>query len=402
MKTCRCVRSLSVLTGSAWLMLACGGGGKDSKGGVVGFETGSEQPGLPPSDGSSPNAPVITSASATTDQITEGAPLVISVGFVDPQGDLASVNLGVASDSTYNTLAATSAGAASSGTLTLSLYPKNYLPGDYILLVSLADKAGNSSVATTIPFSILDRDGSRPKTDAALAGGPDSGAGRDAAVTSGKDSAPGRDTAPVVSGSAAFIMGSRGDSTTKEPQRLVKVTFAGGTAQIAPLSDLVPDGLNRNNIDYRKGRVAMVIAQAAVPANLTGRGRVVAFDMNNPASPWFVPIPTASEGYYYDIGGSRPQVLDDGRIVLEVVHQTDTPYDDYSGQQLAIWDPVKDTLELQGLLDGFIMAQPEVQACECDAEGGHMVGNAFAVTRDGRYAYLSATSHVPSGEGGQG
>ena len=91
MKTCRFARSPFALTLPALFALSCGGGSSDSKGDVVGFDTGLEQPGMPPSDGSSPNAPVITSASATSNQIREGTPLVVSLGFVDPQGDLASL-----------------------------------------------------------------------------------------------------------------------------------------------------------------------------------------------------------------------------------------------------------------------------------------------------------------------
>jgi hypothetical protein len=103
-----------------------------------------------------------------------------------------------------------------------------------------------------------------------------------------------------------------------------------------------------------------------------------------------VPIPTAEKDHHYTIGNVRPQVLPDGRIVLQVIHQTDTPDDDYSGQQLAIWDPETDKVELQGLLDSFVLAQPEIKSCNCDAEGGHMMGEAFAISPDGKYAYFTA------------
>ena len=396
-------------------MLACGGGGGTSpQGGVVGFLTGTETPGPVPSagdgpDGGSLDAPKVVGISATSTTIHKGDPLRVSISYTDAQGDLASVNFGIAGESTHATLSLGIAGANTSGTVLLELYPRNYVPGTHVLVVSLTDLAGHTSASVTLVFTIVEPDGG-------VFVGPDSGSsiGADGglAADSARDAAVVRDALipnPGVDGAASdgsttlpsspsFIMGSFGDSTKNEAAGLVKVTVSGGQAVTQPLIELVPLNYSANRIDYRKGRVAMIVADSAVPTAATGRGSIVAFDVANPATRWFVPIPkSATTGYHYTIDATRAQVLDDGRVVVTVMYQSDDIYEDYKPRQLAIWDPVKDTIEVQGALDTFVLGQPEIVSCACDAEFGTLATSVFAVSHDGRYAYFAPMSAGTSG-----
>jgi hypothetical protein len=278
--------------------------------------------------------------------------------------------------------------------VSLALFPRNYVLGTHVLAVSLTDHAGNTSTAVTLVFTIVGSDGSSP---AGVDGGVAIDGARDAALALDVSAVDAREAGVAIDGSStllsgpSFIMGSYGDSTKNEAAGLVKVTVGGGQAQVQPIVDLVP--LNRNAIDYRKGRVAMTVADSAVPPTAKGRGSIVAFDVASPATRWFVPIPKSpTTGYHYTIDATRAQVLDDGRIVVTVMYQSDDIYEDYRPRQLAIWDPAKDTIEVQGLLDSFVLGQPEIVSCACDAEFGTLATSIFAVSRDGRYAYFSPMS----------
>jgi uncharacterized delta-60 repeat protein len=148
--------------------VGCGSSNSDGqKGGVVGFSTGDPKSDALPSNGLSPDAPTILSATAASSTIQPGDALHITISFSDPQNDVARVNFGILGESGHYELAVP-AGAIS---VTLDLYPKNSLPGNYILAVSLTDAAGNTSTAATIPFTILNSDGTLPGAgDASIPG----------------------------------------------------------------------------------------------------------------------------------------------------------------------------------------------------------------------------------------
>jgi hypothetical protein len=349
-------------------------------------------------DGSSlAAAPKVTSITAASTTIQSGEPLKVTITYADAQGDVASVNFGIVGESNHATLSLVGITDGSvSGTVTLALFPRNYVPGTHVLALSLTDQAGNTSASVTLVFTIAGPDGGSPL---AVDGGSAIDGARDAALV--RDSSPlGTGEAGVaVDGSStlpsgpSFIMGSYGDSTKNEAAGLVKVTLSGGQAVVQPLTELVPLNYGASRIDYRKGRVAMIVADSAVPATATDRGSIVTFDVATPATRWFVPIPKSpTTGYHYTIDATRAQVLDDGRIVVTVVYQSDDIYEDYKPHQLAIWDPVKDTIEVQGALDTFVLGQPEIVSCACDAEFGTLATSVFTVSRDGKYAYFSPMS----------
>jgi hypothetical protein len=378
---------------------SCGGGGDDSsKGGVVGFLTGTETPGPVPSDGANPdggvlNAPKVVSITAASTTIQSGDPLRVSVSYTDAQGDLANVNFGIAGESNHSTVSLGITVSPTSGTVILDLYPRNYVPGAHVLVLSLTDLAGNTSATATLVFTIAGPDGGLSiVADGGLLGDA-SAADRagDGAADKAGDAA--KDSITTPPSGPSFIMGSYGDSTKNEAAGLVKVTVGGGQAVVQPLIELIPDGYGPSRIDYRKGRVAMIVSASAVPTTATGRGNIVAFDVASPATRWFVPIPKSlTTGYHYTIDATRAQLLDDGRVVVMVMYQSDDIYEDYKPRQLAIWDPAKDTIEVQGALDTFVLGQPEIVSCACDAEFGTMATSVFTVSHDGKYAYFAPMS----------
>jgi len=145
------------------LSLSCGGGDGDSKGGgLVGFSTGTPQAGPVPSDGTSPAAPVVGGVVVTNAPVRNGDPLHVSVSFTDPQGDIATVNVGIAGQATHSAISVASVGAQTSGNLFLDLKPASNDPGTYTLVVSITDVAGHASAAVTVPFTILNPDGTFP------------------------------------------------------------------------------------------------------------------------------------------------------------------------------------------------------------------------------------------------
>jgi uncharacterized delta-60 repeat protein len=183
------LRSISVLPFLAFtfsLGVGCSGSSAGQKGGVVGFSTGDPKPGALPSDGLAANAPTISSATAASATIQPGHPLRVTISFSDPQNDVAHLNFGIVGETGHYELALPAANS-----VTVDLYPGNPVPGSYILAVSLTDATGNTSIAATIPFTILNPDGSLPRTgDAAVAG-----ASLDAAVYADGPAAAGRDSA---------------------------------------------------------------------------------------------------------------------------------------------------------------------------------------------------------------
>jgi hypothetical protein len=386
--------------------VACGGGGDKtaSGGGLVGIVTGTPATGPVPADGTSMDAPTIANITIANPVIKKGEALRISVAYADIQGDLASANLGIAGEGSHTVLALSSAAGLVTGTLMLEIFPKSYVAGAHVLNVSLTDKVGHVSAAVPVAFTIADASGGvvsdKDAGVVALDGSRDvstaTDVARDSASVIGKDAA--KDVSGPVSGSVTFIMGSYGDSTKNEAAGLVKVTVAGGVAQVQPLTELVPHGFSEKRIDYRKGRVAMIIDPAAVPASTPARGNIVAFDLAAPKTRWFVPIPkSGTTGFHYTIDATRAQLLDDGRVVVTVIYQSDDIYEDYKPHMLALWDPVKDTIEVQGVLDSFVLGQPEVKSCDCDAEFGTLASSVFAVSRDGKYAYFSPMSAGTAG-----
>ena len=136
----------------------CGSSNSDGqKGGVVGFSTGDPKSDALPSNGLSPDAPTILSATAASSTIQPGHPLLVTISFSDPQNDVARLNFGIVGETGHYELALPVANS-----VTVDLYPKNSVPGNYILAVSLTDAAGNTSTAATIPFTILNSDGTLP------------------------------------------------------------------------------------------------------------------------------------------------------------------------------------------------------------------------------------------------
>ena len=146
-------RVLLCLTGA--LVLGCGGGSSSSSGGVVGFATGTETAGPVPVDGTSAAAPVVTALTAASTSISKGQPLRVNLNFSDPQGDVAVINFGIAGEDTHSVLSADMVGSNTSGTVTLDLYPANYVAGVHVLMVSLTDKAGHVSASATLAFTIV-------------------------------------------------------------------------------------------------------------------------------------------------------------------------------------------------------------------------------------------------------
>ena len=143
-------RVLLCLTGA--LVLGCGGGSSSSSGGVVGFATGTETAGPVPVDGTSAAAPVVTALTAASTSISKGQPLRVNLNFSDPQGDVAVINFGIAGEDTHSVLSADMVGSNTSGTVTLDLYPANYVAGVHVLMVSLTDKAGHVSASATLAW----------------------------------------------------------------------------------------------------------------------------------------------------------------------------------------------------------------------------------------------------------
>lgn len=168
------------------LSISCGGGGEDEKGGgLVGFSTGTPQASPVPSDGTSVDAPKVTGVIVTNNPATNGEPLHVTVSFSDPQGDIAAVHVGIAGQSSHSVIAVTGIGVQTSGSLFIDLKPASKASGTYTLVVSITDGAGHSSVAVSVPFTILNPDGTLPST------GVDAGS-----VVSSPDSAPRPDLAP--------------------------------------------------------------------------------------------------------------------------------------------------------------------------------------------------------------
>jgi uncharacterized delta-60 repeat protein len=239
------LRSISVLPFLAFtfsLGVGCSGSSDDGqKGGVVGFSTGDPKSDPLPSDGLAPNAPTILSATAASAAIMPGRPLLVTISFSDPQNDVARLNFGIVGETGHYELALPAATS-----VTVDLYPSNPIPGNYLLAVSLTDSAGDTSTAATIPFTILNPDGSLPRVgDAAVpAAGPDAmilwdgPAGPDAAArdTAQSDLALAVDhPAPVSDGPAADGPTIASDGPTLSalqakvgPSGAIAVTFSGG------------------------------------------------------------------------------------------------------------------------------------------------------------------------------
>jgi hypothetical protein len=171
----------ALLLSTTYAMSCGGGGGKPDEGGLVGFATGKSQPGPVPSDGTSPDAPVVAGVVATNPLVKYGDPLHINVTFADPQGDVATVNVGIFGQPTHATISVAKVGMQTDGILFIDLQPATNSPGTYVLVVSMTDLAGHTSALTMLTFTILNPDGTMPfgGVDAGLPTNP-----KDAAVPS--------------------------------------------------------------------------------------------------------------------------------------------------------------------------------------------------------------------------
>ncbi|HEX7598821.1 MAG TPA: hypothetical protein VF518_11445, partial [Polyangia bacterium] len=167
------------------LAVGCSSGSKKAKGGVVGFVTGTEQAGQVPTDGTSPEAPTIVGLTVDSSSIGNGQPILVSIAFNDPQGDIASINFGIAGSSTHSVLSADMVGNKTTGTVILELYPSSYVPGTYVLMVSMTDQAGHVSAAATVVFIVSDGLGAA----GASGGGGIAGAGGSRASAGGSSGA---------------------------------------------------------------------------------------------------------------------------------------------------------------------------------------------------------------------
>ena len=152
----KCISTFNLLLiGTLALGCSSKSDSNSNQGGVVGFVTGTTTAGPVPSSAAPTAAtPVVTALTAASATIVSGQALRVSITFTDTQGDVAFVNFGIAGESSHAVLSVAGQAAGTSGTLTLDIYPAKYVPGTYVLMVSLTDAAGNVSAVATLTFVI--------------------------------------------------------------------------------------------------------------------------------------------------------------------------------------------------------------------------------------------------------
>lgn len=356
---------------------------KGSRGGVIGFATGTQASGPVPSGGTMAQAPVIAGFALARSEIAIGDPLVLSIEFSDSEADVAEVHFGIVGESPHYTLETGMAAGQSSGTILLELHPSNPQSGHYLLQISLADAAGNVSHRHDVAFVILTADGFVPNVGS---GGTASSGG--SSGIGGTGTQPGTGGAGDVPEFLMVQQASSGDAGA-----VVRVACTPTGERITPVIDLIPRAKNTEAVDLRNGRVAMLLDDTVASRVPEGRGPIVVFDLDRPDQRWFVPIPAREGEDSFTVDRMRPQLLPDGRVVYAVTLETANPYDDHHERQLAIWDPLSDALTLQGELSGFVLQQPEVAQCNCDAEDGSLGADTFTVSQDGRHVYFTAYAY---------
>ncbi|HHH54694.1 MAG TPA: hypothetical protein ENK91_13615, partial [Bacteroidetes bacterium] len=174
--------------------------------------------------------------------------------------------------------------------------------------------------------------------------------------------------------STTFLIGCDGSD---ELQKGLYTYSLGGTPTF--VTEYYPRHMNSLYADNNNGVLALNVEN--VPENTSGIAYMNTDDLSNVK---FAPIPSAPEGYYYNVPRAiAPRILNDGKIAYRVTLETDNEFDDYHIGMLAIFDPKSDEVEISGDPSGFVLSQPEQGS---DTEGGSM-GGLFVVSLDGKYAY---------------
>lgn len=192
----------------------------------------------------------------------------------------------------------------------------------------------------------------------------------------------GDDYGPSSSKGDKFLVGCVGNAS----EGLEAGLYTMENSKTGPVFDLVtkyrPTYYSMDYVSHNNGRIAFSVERSLLKEGESG---IAYMDVKSIDVVKMVPIPPATEDYWYGVQNERPVVLDDGRIAYRVTLNTDNPYDDYHIGQLAIYDPKSGDIELSGDPSGFVLGQPEKGG---DTEGGSM-GSSFAISPDSRYAYCS-------------
>jgi PKD repeat protein len=236
-------------------------------------------------------------------------------------------------------------------------------------LWNFGDGETSTSAALSIEHQYL-KNGDYHATLTAYGNGKSAGAYADLNITTSVE--------PPPTNKQLFLVACTGSAKGSYSEGLYTAEVASPAPKFEFITEYYPWAKSMNYVDYNNGRIAFNVDNPP-----EGKSCVAYMDVDNLKNVRFVPIPSAEPGWICTVSkSSRPAVLNDGRIAYHVVFRRDV-YEDHHEGQLAIYDPVTESIELSGDPSAFVLAQPEQGS---DTEAGSMNGH-FALSKDGRYLY---------------
>lgn len=195
--------------------------------------------------------------------------------------------------------------------------------------------------------------------------------------------------APSTPNKLSFLVGCSGDGQNLAPGLyLLTNTSTGPTFEF--ITGYTPQFMSLNFASIKNGRIALRVEPRLVPQ---GKSGILYMDVGDLKNLRWAPVPPAPDNHWFQIANERPQVLSDGRIVYQVVLNTDNQFDDAHWGMLAVYNPSTDSIAVTGSTSDFVLNQPEKGP---DTEGGSM-RNTFVISPDEKYAYCHVYGYGTDG-----
>lgn len=186
-----------------------------------------------------------------------------------------------------------------------------------------------------------------------------------------------------------FLVGCLGDGQNLAAG-LYRLTNTSTGPTFEFITEYTPQYMSLKFASIKNGRIALRVEPRLVPQ---GKSGILYMDVADLKNLRWAPVPPAPENYWFQIANERPQVLSDGRIVYQVVLNTDNQFDDAHWGMLAVYNPSTDSIAVTGSTSDFVLNQPEKGP---DTEGGSM-RNTFVISPDEKYAYCHVYGYGTEG-----
>jgi hypothetical protein len=136
----------------------------------------------------------------------------------------------------------------------------------------------------------------------------------------------------------------------------------------------------------KKGMCAFYCDNSLTPSG--AETQLAYFTQETPKNVNFLPMPDKVKDHTWAINAQKPIVTTEGKIIVIMSLYTDTPFDDWHDEFVAIYDPGTNKWDLGPSATGFVLSQPEKGS---DTELGTISNSGFVLSQDESTIFLKAS-----------